>query len=61
MIDTQYFYNKSQMVGSYWLLLLGEKNNLRVKFKFEPITTIHIRFVVKCCGCSISHFKKSER
>ena len=26
----------------YWLLLLGQKSNLSVRFKFEPITTNHL-------------------
>ena len=38
----QYFYNKSYMAGCYWLLLLGQKSNLSVSFKFEPITTNHL-------------------
>ena len=35
------------MVGCYWLLLLKQKSNLSVRFKFEPITTNHLWFVVK--------------
>ena len=38
----QYFYNKSYVAGCYWLLLLGQKSNLSVSFKFEPITTNHL-------------------
>ena len=45
MICSQYFHNmfttnpKWQVVtGCYWLLLLGQKSNLSVKFKFKPIT-----------------------
>ena len=38
----QHFYNKSYMADCYWLLLLGQKSNLSVSFKFEPITTNHL-------------------
>ena len=47
MICLQHFYNKSYVAGCYWLLLLGQKSNLSVSFKFEPITTNHLWFVVK--------------
>ena len=30
------------LAGRYWLLLLGKKSNLSVRFKFEPIITNHI-------------------
>ena len=36
---SQHFYNKSLVAGCYWVLLLGQKSNLSVRFKFEPITT----------------------
>ena len=42
IIFSQYFYNKFYVVGCYLLLLLEEKNNLSVRFKFEPTTTNHL-------------------
>ena len=36
-----------QQILSDWLLLLGQKNNLSVSFKFELITTNYLWFVVK--------------
>ena len=36
-----------QQILSDRLLLLGQKSNLNVRFKFEPITTNHLWFVVK--------------
>ena len=30
------------LICCYWLLLLGQKSNLSVSFKFEPITTNHL-------------------
>ena len=37
-----------QQILSGRLLLLGQKSNFSVRFKFESITTNHLRFVVKC-------------
>ena len=42
IICLQHFYNKFQVAGCYWLLLLGQKSNLSVSFKFEPITINHL-------------------
>ena len=38
-----------QQILSGRLLLSGQKSNFSVRFKFESITTNHLRFVVKCC------------
>ena len=60
MICLQYFYNiftTNLKWQGYWLLLLGQKSNLSVRFKFKLITINHQWFVVKIlwkyCGCNI--------
>ena len=44
IIYSHYFHN---MASYYWLLLLEQKSNLSVMFKFEPTITNHLWFVVK--------------
>ena len=48
----------SQQIISGRLLLLGQKCNISVRFKFEPVTINHLLFVVKilqkCYGRSTS-------
>ena len=36
-----------QQILSDKLLSLGQKSNISVSFKFEPITANHMRFIVK--------------
>ena len=35
------------MASCYWILLLWQKSNFSDRFKFEPITTNHLWFVMK--------------
>ena len=38
MLCPQYIYNKSCVIGCYWLLWVEQKSNLSCEFKLEPIT-----------------------
>ena len=54
----QHFHNKSYVIDCYRLLLVEQKRNFINKFKFEPLITNYLWFIVKilekCCGRSNS-------
>ena len=47
MICPQYFHNIFITNPKWQVVIVGQKSNLNVRFKFEPITTNQLCFILK--------------